>query len=75
MLKLVADNDRIPRSPEFAKGFSEGLRRVAGVTSGERSIDEWKALLMIFRWTTEAIENKVKLLQQRQKEQGPRIVE
>jgi hypothetical protein len=63
MLRIVSDNDRVPRTHEFSKGFREGLRRIAGITVGERSRDEWIALLTIFRWVTKDLECKVKSLQ------------
>tara|TARA_Y100000310_G_C20038821_1_gene515220 strand:- start:106 stop:342 length:237 start_codon:yes stop_codon:yes gene_type:complete len=59
MLRLVAENESVPRTPEFSKGWMEGLRRIVGLTSGERSRGEWEALLMIFRWVTKDLEVKV----------------
>jgi hypothetical protein len=65
--------DRSPRTHEFSKGFHEGLRRIAGISSGERSLDEWRALLTIFRWVTKGLERKVDSLEKKRREAHPEL--
>ena len=59
MLRLVADNERGPKAPEFSENYQKVLRRIVGLTSGKRSRGEWDALLLIFRWVTKDLENKI----------------
>ena len=47
-------------TPAYHKGRMEALRRIKGITTGERSPDEWKALLSVFSTITSALELKVK---------------
>ncbi len=66
MLKLVKNTEYAPRSPEFSKGFQEGLMRIAGITEGERSRGEWEALLLIMRWVVKDLDVKIKSLPKHQ---------
>ena len=67
MLRLVSNNKRAPRTHEFSKGYQGVLRRIVGLTSGKRSRGEWEALLLIFRWVTKDLENKVASMSEKPK--------
>ena len=59
MLRIVSENRQLFRGPEYRKGWMEGLRRIAALTKGERSKEEWQALLTIFSLATKNLEAKV----------------
>ncbi|KKN58941.1 hypothetical protein LCGC14_0547440 [marine sediment metagenome] len=62
LLKIVSENDYIPPSPEYSKGWHEGLRRIASLSKEERSKDEMIALLKILRWEVERLEANIAFL-------------
>lgn len=59
MLRLVTDHEPAPKPTKFSKNYRKVVRRIVGLTSGERSRGEWEALLLIFRWVTKDLENKI----------------
>lgn len=56
MLRLVSSNEP---PVKLSNSFKEVMSRVIGITSEDRSVGEWQALLAIFRWITKDLENKV----------------
>ena len=69
MLRLVKNNERVTRAPMNRKGFREGLKRIAGLTAGERSLPELEALLEIFEWSVVALKREIRL----KKKQSPQV--
>jgi len=59
MLRLIINNDDTLKRQKLSKDYQMVIQRIVGLTSGNRSIGEWKALLLIFRWITKDLENKV----------------
>lgn len=60
MLRIVSENETVPRTPTYRKGYWEALVRVKSIFKPKRSKDEWVALLFVFRQVTNFLETKVK---------------
>lgn len=61
-MKLVSENDNPTRTPAFSRGFSEALKRVASITAPSdppKGLDEYKALLLVFKWVVSDLERKI----------------
>ena len=59
MLKLISNNNPT-KSIKYQKGWRNGLKRISGLTNDDLSLDELKALLNIFKWSTYALEQKIR---------------
>ena len=65
MLKLIKNNESASQ-PKFSNGYQDVMRRIVGLTSGERSRGEWEALLLVFRWVVKDLESKISSLPKKQ---------
>lgn len=59
MLKVVSKQESARRSILFRKGYWDALSRIKGIFTEEKSIEEMKGLIFVFRWVTSTLEKKV----------------
>jgi hypothetical protein len=56
-MKLVSDNEGPTQTDDYHKGFKEGLKRIARITSVTRSREELRGLLTVMRHALRLLED------------------